>query len=71
MRKAICDMTKSELASEYLYCLQACYDDNLEPEERSHFRRRSDAVKEYILLMEYFSKDDLDAVNKYVELQNG
>lgn len=64
--KAICDMTKSELASEYLYCLQASNDDILDPEMRSHYRHRVNAIYEYILELNLFSKDELDTVRSIV-----
>ena len=47
--KAICEMTKDELVSELLYCLRASEEDVLCPEERSHYRRRADVIKEYMI----------------------
>lgn len=64
--KAICDMTKSELASEYLYCLQASSDYMLEPEMRSHYRHRVNAIYEYILALNLFSQDELDTFRSIV-----
>lgn len=47
--KAICEMSKDELASEYLYCLNASEEELLSPEERSHYRRRADVIREHIV----------------------
>ena len=47
--KAICEMTKDELASELLYCLRASEEDVLSLEERSHYRRRAEVVKQYMI----------------------
>lgn len=60
--KAICEMTKDELASEYLYCLCASEDELLDDTERSHYRRRADVVKMQILQNRYFPESVFDAV---------
>ena len=62
--KAICEMAKDELASEFLYCLSASKEDLLTPEERAHYRRRADIVKEYLVENNMFSPDVL------IEIEN-
>ena len=62
--KAICEMAKDELASELLYCLSASKEDLLTPEERAHYRRRADIVKEYLVENNMFSPDVL------IEIEN-
>ena len=62
--KAICEMTKDELASELLYCLSASKEDLLTPEERAHYRRRADVVKEYMIENNLFSPEVL------IEIEN-
>ena len=57
--KAICEMSKDELASEFLYCLSASKEDLLVPEERAHYRRRADAIKEYLIENNMFSPEVL------------
>lgn len=65
--KAICEMTKDELMSEYLYCLNASEDESLDDTERSHYRRRADVVKMQILQNRYMPETVLDAVASEVK----
>lgn len=65
--KAICEMTKDELMSEYLYCLNASEDELLDVTERSHYRRRADVVKMQIMQNRYMSESVLDAVASEVK----
>lgn len=60
--KAICEMSKDELMSEYLYCLNASEDDTLDDTERRHYRRRADAVKMQIMQNRLISQNVLSAV---------
>lgn len=60
--KAICEMSKDELMSEYLYCLNASEDDSLDIIERSHYRGRADVVKMQIMQNGYMHESVLDMV---------
>ena len=46
--KAICEMNSEELASEYLYCINAADEDIFDPETQRYFRDRAEVVKKYI-----------------------
>ena len=65
--KAICEMTKDELMSEYLYCLNASEDEVLDTAERNHYRRRADVVKMQIMQNRYMSESVLDTVASEVK----
>lgn len=65
--KAICEMTKDELMSEYLYCLNASEDEVLDDAERNHYRRRADVVKMQIMQNRYMSESVLDTVASEVK----
>ena len=48
MVKAICEMTKEELALEYLYCVNASDESSLSADNRRYYRDRAEVVKKYI-----------------------
>lgn len=65
--KAICEMSKDELMSEYLYCLNASEKELLHVTERSHYRRRADVVKMQIMQNRYMPESVLDTVASEVK----